>query len=331
MTRRATVLVAVAVALLGVALGVGVALVDDGGTAATGPAPEGGVIPDRPCTVAVTLLDFETSPGGGVYFVATVIDGGAPRRVSGADVAHDPSISPDGSRIAYVRAIGDYESAGPEATEIWTMGIDGADPRPVATGALRHGHPAWSPDGRRLAFVRTLAEGAGTRTEELVTTDPAGGDLRVVSQVEGTGRTQLGAVEWSPDGTRLVHLAHRTALDGEPLPTEVRIVPAAASGPVEVLTEVPAALTVDWSPDGATLLATAVVRPGPRLTVLDAATGAVRDEVDGVAHARWSGAGDRVLGLRGDDLVALTLPSGEPDVIAPLGPVAGDVALGPGC
>jgi Tol biopolymer transport system component len=329
-TRRATVLVAVAVALLGVALGVGVALVDDGGTAATGPAPEGGVIPDPPCTVAVTVLDFETSPGGGVYFVATVTGGEAPRRVSGADVAYDPAISPDGSRIAYVRAIGDYESAGPEATEIWTMGIDGADPRPVATDALRHGHPAWSPDGRRLAFVRTVAEGPGTRTEELVTTDADGGDLRVVAQVEGVGRTQLGAVDWSPDGARLVHLAHRTAFDNGPLPTEVRVVPA-AGGPVEVLAEVPAGLSVDWSPDGAALAVTSVVRPGPRLTVLDAATGVARDEVDGVVHARWSGSGDRVLGLRGDDLVALDLPSGEPQVIAALGPVAGDVALGPGC
>jgi Tol biopolymer transport system component len=59
----------------------------------------------------------------------------------GAAFDQAPGLSPDGTRVAFVRH---------ESREIVAVGIDGAKETVVAKGE----HPAWSPDGTRLAFTR---------------------------------------------------------------------------------------------------------------------------------------------------------------------------------
>ncbi len=68
-----------------------------------------------------------------------------------AEGAYDPVWSPDGTRIAYVeRNKGKHD--------LWVMGADGADPRPVTdTGACRA--PCWSPDGQHLAYLSMAGGG----------------------------------------------------------------------------------------------------------------------------------------------------------------------------
>jgi len=70
--------------------------------------------------------------------------GGAPRRIR--DTADQGSISPDGSSVAFL--------AGKSAREIWTMRIDGGEPRRVVTApdGVSFAKIAWSPDGRRLLY-----------------------------------------------------------------------------------------------------------------------------------------------------------------------------------
>jgi hypothetical protein len=53
--------------------------------------------------------------------------------------------SPDGTRIAYARRIGDQ-------TDLWIASIDAADPRPLYEGPGFDGEPCWSGDGEWICL-----------------------------------------------------------------------------------------------------------------------------------------------------------------------------------
>jgi DNA-binding winged helix-turn-helix (wHTH) protein/Tol biopolymer transport system component len=73
--------------------------------------------------------------------------GGAPRLLS--DKALGGSISPDGSHIA-------FRASGP-GQEVWVMRSDGTDQVKVAADqGSWTGPPTWSPDGQRIAYIRSL-------------------------------------------------------------------------------------------------------------------------------------------------------------------------------
>ncbi|MFN2468164.1 MAG: hypothetical protein ABR521_08575 [Gaiellaceae bacterium] len=107
-----------------------------------------------------------------------------PRFLPGAFV----SLSPDGRRAVYVSI--DYDPGDPE---IFTMRGDGSDVRRVTDNDLFDNAPAWSADGRRLAFVRDTFE--GDSRPQVVVSDAGGGAQRVVAR--GTDPA------WSPDGALL--------------------------------------------------------------------------------------------------------------------------------
>lgn len=68
------------------------------------------------------------------------------------EYASDPQISPDGSRIVYVRNFMDIMSDR-RRSNLWMMNADGSDHRPLTTGNENHRSPRWSPDGKRLLYV----------------------------------------------------------------------------------------------------------------------------------------------------------------------------------
>src|SRR5688572_5669161 len=63
------------------------------------------------------------------------------------EVASDPQISPDGSRIAYVRRSGDIMT-GRMRPAIWVIDTRSGQHMPVAAGPGAHSQPRWSPDGK---------------------------------------------------------------------------------------------------------------------------------------------------------------------------------------
>ena len=67
----------------------------------------------------------------------------------------DPQISPDGSQVAFVRVTAD-EKKDAYDTAIWLAKADGSEPPRAITSGTRDTSPRWSPDGRRLAFVRSV-------------------------------------------------------------------------------------------------------------------------------------------------------------------------------
>ena len=115
----------------------------------------------------------------------------------------DPSLSPDGSQIAYSTTARFF----PESNqEIFLMDADGSNVRNLTNEPLgpEWGHDysaAWSPDGTQVAFARILGSATGI----------------YVIDADGTGLTQVisgpGAhPDWAPDGTAMVFDAFRRHL-----------------------------------------------------------------------------------------------------------------------
>jgi Tol biopolymer transport system component len=76
-------------------------------------------------------------------------------------------------------------------TDIWVMRENGENPTPVTTSPADDVDPTWSPDGRRIAFVRETS-----RRHRLVIGRVSGGRERVLR----LGLRFLGNPAWSPDG-----------------------------------------------------------------------------------------------------------------------------------
>lgn len=74
---------------------------------------------------------------------------------SGVAVNLHPSISPDGSTIAFISDRGGQ-------TNLWLMDSDGSNPRPVFESQIdRAWEPAWSPDGRFIVVRRASTKRGG--------------------------------------------------------------------------------------------------------------------------------------------------------------------------
>jgi len=115
-----------------------------------------------------------------------------------------PRLSPDGTQVAFVHKVADddesYEST------VHLVPADGGEPRRFTAGP-EDSQPRWSPDGERLAFVRT--DGEAPPQVHVIPAD--GGEARQVTDVAG-GVTDL---TWSPDGERLAFAQRATPTERE--------------------------------------------------------------------------------------------------------------------
>jgi TolB protein len=115
------------------------------------------------------------------------VAGGAVRRVGrGLGAAANPAYSPDGTLIAY-----DYRSPGSGVREVYVMNADGTGVRRVTTLGSVSSFPAWSPDGRSLAFQ---SDRLGQL--EIYTIGVGGGGLRRVTHDEAPDIQPA----WTPEG-----------------------------------------------------------------------------------------------------------------------------------
>jgi len=106
------------------------------------------------------------------------------------EYADDVQISPDGSRIVYVRI--SYDIMTDRARRnLWIVNADGTNNRPLRSEAKNFSAPRWSPDGTRLAYV-SAAEGS---PQLYVRWMDSGQTALLTNLVEAPG-----AIAWSPDG-----------------------------------------------------------------------------------------------------------------------------------
>jgi Tol biopolymer transport system component/DNA-binding winged helix-turn-helix (wHTH) protein len=103
------------------------------------------------------LLAYHSVGRGGIWLVPAL--GGVPRQVTA--FGSNPAWSPDGSTIAFqgqswVGASAGFSAAG-EGSTLWLVPASGGEPRRLTSiddvGPGGQGGPAWSPDGRLIAFV----------------------------------------------------------------------------------------------------------------------------------------------------------------------------------
>ena len=166
-----------------------------------------------------------------------------------------PSISPDGSRLAFATYRGTGYRVSPE---IATSGLDGSDYRRLTdNGWVKDTSPAWSPDGTRIAFV-SYRMPAGWDEDlkyddgpDIYTMAPDGSDVRMVNPPSISVTPDPPA--WSPNGRSIAFLAEEEVVDEEERERlghsiTVLYITSADSSDVKRISR--ATTPPAWSPDG---------------------------------------------------------------------------------
>jgi TolB protein len=191
-----------ALAALVAFVGAALLILLEGGAASQTASPALSARSSLPAQAVSPKIAFisEACCGGyiGVVHVMNADGSGRRRLVRSTELGQEGghAWAPDRRRIAIARNPSFPPTPGTpyiSDSKIYVMNADGSEQRRLTSTADLEGSPAWSPDGRKIAFLR---ETDGVRVPYVVNAD--GSDERRLTSIGAS------SVAWSPDGSRIL-------------------------------------------------------------------------------------------------------------------------------
>ena len=188
--------------------------------------------------------------------------------------------------------------------EIYVMDGDGKNQRRVTVNPARDSLPAWSPDGKKIAFVSNR--------------NIVNKDHKQIWVIDADGKNPIrltdGLVDsypdWSPDGTKIVYDAHLVPEDHNLAPGGIAVMDADGSNKRLLTRE---GLHPTWSPDGKRIAFISTVGVISHVFVMDADGGNRTQLTHDFVRKRlpsWSHDGKRIAYV-GDNVIWVVDSNGE--------------------
>jgi dipeptidyl aminopeptidase/acylaminoacyl peptidase len=169
-----------------------------------------------------------------------------------------------------------------QRSHLYLFDVASKKSEPLTPGTFDEESPAWSPDGKRIAFIRRHGDGDVDKApnKDLFVIEARAGAQPI--RLTTTSAEESGRVTWSPDGTWIAYLFGDELKYSAYDQSRLTIIPA-AGGPSKVLTEAldrPVTNAI-WSADGRSIGFVVIDDRTSRVARVPAAGGPIEEVISG--------------------------------------------------